>query len=242
MGRRRMEWLARANHLGGLPRILVIRAVGTFAKVVANLLNTNTVHNGATLIQLVRSRPPGVQLLTVSNHISTCYLNFIISYWKCIPITRGAGIYQEHMMKLLILHTFPEGKVCQEDAPVRRLKCGTASVIARAPVTPIVLPIIHRGFEKVMPENYAFGRRPPVPLWNQEIKIVVGEPMEFNLPELREMILYQSRDSSSSSGRWPRTILGGLGEAAQRCLYMTISDQIRTTLENLRSFSKVNLM
>lgn len=47
------------------------------------------------------------------------------------------------------LHTFPEGKVCQEDAPIRRLKWGTASLIARAPVTPIVLPIVHHGFEKV---------------------------------------------------------------------------------------------
>lgn len=48
------------------------------------------------------------------------------------------------------LHTFPEGKVSQEDAPIRRLKWGTASLIARSPVTPIVLPIVHRGFEKVI--------------------------------------------------------------------------------------------
>lgn len=47
------------------------------------------------------------------------------------------------------LHTFPEGKVCQEDVPIRRLKWGTASLIVRSPVTPIVLPIIHKGFEKV---------------------------------------------------------------------------------------------
>ncbi|XP_055829741.1 uncharacterized protein LOC129899020 [Solanum dulcamara] len=64
-----------------------------------------------------------------------------------------------------------------------------------------------------MPENYAFGRRPPVPLWNQEIKIVVGEPMEFNLPELRKMALSDSRDSSSSSGRWPR--IAALGKDAE---------------------------
>lgn len=38
----------------------------------------------------------------------------------------------------------------QEDAPIRRLKWGTASLIVRAPVTPIVLPIVHHGFEKVM--------------------------------------------------------------------------------------------
>lgn len=66
-----MEWAARGNHLGGIPRKMVFSAVGAFAKAVANLLNTTTVHNGDNLIQLVRSRPPGVPLLTVSNHMST---------------------------------------------------------------------------------------------------------------------------------------------------------------------------
>lgn len=47
------------------------------------------------------------------------------------------------------LHTFPEGKVYQEDAPIRRLKWGTASLIVRAHVTPIVLPMVHSGFEEV---------------------------------------------------------------------------------------------
>ena len=46
----------------------------------------------------------------------------------------------------------------QEDAPIRRLKWGTASLIARAPVTPIVLPIFHHGFEEVVP--------PPPPLFS----------------------------------------------------------------------------
>lgn len=54
------------------------------------------------------------------------------------------------------LHTFPEGKVSQEDVPIRRLKWGTASLIARAPVTPIVLPIVHHGFEKVFPNIVHF--------------------------------------------------------------------------------------
>lgn len=48
------------------------------------------------------------------------------------------------------LHSFPEGKVCQEVTPIRRLKWGTASLIVRAPVTPIVLPIVHHGLEKVI--------------------------------------------------------------------------------------------
>lgn len=47
------------------------------------------------------------------------------------------------------LHTFPEGKVSQQDGPIRRLKWGTASLIVRAPVTPIILPIFHHGFHKV---------------------------------------------------------------------------------------------
>ncbi|XP_059449504.1 N-acylphosphatidylethanolamine synthase isoform X3 [Corylus avellana] len=185
---RKMEWAGRANHMGGIPRKLVFMAVGAFAKAVATLLNTTSVHNADTLIRLVQSRPPGVPLLTVSNHMSTlddpvmwgfkgfpssdaklarwvlaaediCFKNALLSYFfrigKCIPITRGAGIYQEHMNEALDrlsdgawLHTFPEGKVSQEDGPIRRLKWGTASLIVRAPVTPIVLPIVHHGFEE----------------------------------------------------------------------------------------------
>ncbi|KAL6998774.1 folate gamma-glutamyl hydrolase [Sarracenia purpurea var. burkii] len=129
-----MDWAARANHMGGIPRKMVIMAVGAFAKAEANLLNSTTVHNGDTLIRLVRSRPPGVPLLTVSNHMSTlddpvmwgfkgfptmdaklvrwvlaaediCFKNKVLSYFfrlgKCIPITRGAGIYQQHMNEAL---------------------------------------------------------------------------------------------------------------------------------------------
>jgi len=54
------------------------------------------------------------------------------------------------------LHTFPEGKVNQEEAPIRRLKWGTASLIARARITPIVLPIVHHGFHEVSQDFSAF--------------------------------------------------------------------------------------
>ncbi|XP_039157346.1 N-acylphosphatidylethanolamine synthase isoform X4 [Eucalyptus grandis] len=206
--KRKMEWAASGAHLRGVPRRAVFAAVGAFAKAVASLLNTTTVHNADTLLRLVRHRPPGVPLLTVSNHMSTlddpvmwgfkgfpstdaslarwvlaaediCFKNAVLSYifrlgytrieqscgcrglrtveyrWKCIPITRGGGIYQEHMNEALErlsdgewLHTFPEGKVSQEDGPIRRLKWGTASLIVRAPVTPIVLPIVHHGLQE----------------------------------------------------------------------------------------------
>ncbi|XP_059640023.1 N-acylphosphatidylethanolamine synthase isoform X2 [Cornus florida] len=224
---RKMEWAGRADHMRGIPRKMVIAAVGACGKAVANLLNSTTVHNADTLIRLVRSRPPGVPLITVSNHMSTlddpvmwgfkgfpiadaklarwvlaaediCFKNTIYSYifrlGKCIPITRGGGIYQEHMNEAL-----------------DRLSDG----------------------EWVMPENYFLGRRPPFPLCNRNIKIVVGDPIEFDLPKLRQAALSRSRSLVSPSSGWP-TAPSGLDEAAQRCLYSTISEQIRTVMESLR--------
>ncbi|XP_031247398.1 N-acylphosphatidylethanolamine synthase-like isoform X2 [Pistacia vera] len=237
---RKMEWAGRANHMGGLPRKIVVMAVGAFAKTVANFLNTTYVHNADALIRLVHSRPRGVPLLTVSNHMSTlddpviwgfkgfpsmdaklarwvlaaediCFKNSLFSYifrlGKCIPITRGGGIYQDHMNEALErlsdgewLHTFPEGKVSQEDAPIRRLKWGTASLIDRAPVTPIVLPIVHHGFQ--------------------------------------EMATSMSRDPYPCSMGWPGSDPHGLDEAARRYLYSSISEKIRNIMESLRSSCK----
>ncbi|XP_074560217.1 N-acylphosphatidylethanolamine synthase isoform X1 [Curcuma longa] len=275
-GRRRiMEWAGRAEHLGGIPRALAILAVGAFAKTVTCFLNSTSVHNPQTLIRLVKSRPTGVPLLTVSNHMSTlddplmwgfkgfptmdaklarwvlaaediCFKNKLFSYMfrigKCIPINRGGGIYQEHMNEALEvlshggwLHTFPEGKVSQLSSPIRRLKWGTASLIVRAPVTPIVLPIVHSGFEKVMPEKSFFGRRPPVPLCNKSIRIVVGEPIEFDLGRLKQEARKATQDAPFHSLGWPTISADGLGEVSQRWLYNNISDRIQRVMEKLRS-------
>lgn len=129
-----MEWAASPEHLGGIPRKIVIAAVGAFAKVFTSFLTSTSVHNSETLIRLVRHRSPRVPLITVSNHMSTlddplmwgfrgfpttdarlarwvlaaediCFKNTVLTYFfrlgKCIPITRGAGIYQEHMNEAL---------------------------------------------------------------------------------------------------------------------------------------------
>lgn len=101
---------------------------------------------------------------------------------------------------------------------------------------PIVLPIIHSGFEKVMPEKFFFGRRPLLPLCNKDINIVIGEPMEFDLSSLRQKAIAESRGSSFQRLGWPDAS-PGLDEAAQRWLYTTISDKIRTVMERLRNFS-----
>ncbi|XP_050132257.1 N-acylphosphatidylethanolamine synthase-like isoform X2 [Malus sylvestris] len=268
MGRRIMEWAARSDYMGGIPRKMVLTAVGGLAKAVVSLFNSTTVHNADTLLRLVRSRPNGVPLVTVSNHMSTMDdpflwafkgfpitdanlsrggICFYVVIWsgKCIPITRGGGIYQEHMNEALErlsegswLHTFPEGKVYQEDAPIRRLKWGTASLIARAPVNPIVLPIVHTGFEQVMPDKFHRGKRPPFPLWNKDIKIIVGEPMDLDLPEMRQMATSLSRNTSHSTLGWPSSCPGGLDEAAQKHLYSAISEKIQNVMERLRIFAK----
>ncbi|XP_020890473.1 N-acylphosphatidylethanolamine synthase isoform X2 [Arabidopsis lyrata subsp. lyrata] len=182
-----------------------------------------------------------------------CFRNPIFSYifrtGKCIPITRGGGIYQEHMNEALQrlkdgswLHTFPEGKVFQEDVPIRRLKWGTASLIARCPVTPIVLPIIHRGFEEMLPENYNNGRRPLVPLCNKDLKVVVGEPIEFDVPMMVETAVLASRHVTPplQESKWPVLTSAGqeLDETAQRCLFIALSEKIQSSLETLRLLAK----
>ncbi|KAM3370582.1 hypothetical protein ACQJBY_018113 [Aegilops geniculata] len=174
-----------------------------------------------------------------------CFRNVFMSYMfrlgKCVPITRGAGIYQDHMNEALEvlstggwLHSFPEGKVAQDHQPIRRLKWGTASLIVRAPVTAIVLPIVHTGFEKVMPEKSFFGRRPPLPLCGKEIQIIVGEPVDFDLPGLKQVAAMIPQDTSFERKGWPTIMPEGLDEAAQRWLYQKMSDKIQSAMESLR--------
>lgn len=89
-----------------------------------------------------------------------------------------------------------------------------------------------------MPEKFYRGKRPPLPLWNKNIKIVVGEPMEFDLPEMRQTAISQSRNMSHPTLGWPSTVPSGLDEAAQRCLYNAISEKIQDVMERLRTFAR----
>lgn len=78
-----------------------------------------------------------------------------------------------------------------------------------------------------------FGRRPPFPLCNKDIRIYIGEPITFDIPKMKQEAIDTSRDSLFSHSGWPNTICG-LDEGAQRCLYTTISEQIRGVMERLR--------
>lgn len=82
-----------------------------------------------------------------------------------------------------------------------------------------------------------FGRRPPLPLCNKKIDIIIGDPIEFDLPKMKQMAISQSRNEPFPTIGWPSTS-DGLDEAAQRCLYTKISEQIRAAMERLRGFGK----
>lgn len=87
-----------------------------------------------------------------------------------------------------------------------------------------------------------FGRKPLVPIWGRDIGITIGEPIKFDVPKLKQMALSQSRNSSHFAAGWPTIRPCGLDEAAQRYLYTTISEQIRTAMERLRNLGKVEAL
>lgn len=103
---------------------------------------------------------------------------------------------------------------------------------------PISLYTITYVDSQIMPENYLFGRRPLVPLCCKKIEIIVGEPIQFDLPSMKQMAISMSRNWSSPLLGWPATgEPTRLDEAAQRFLYGHISDQIRGVMEKLRALS-----
>lgn len=89
-----------------------------------------------------------------------------------------------------------------------------------------------------MPEKFLGGRRPTFPLCNKNINIIVGEPIEFDLPKMRQTAISMSRNLSLPTVGWHSASPNGMDEGAQRCLYATISEQIQTVMDSLRSFSR----
>lgn len=88
-----------------------------------------------------------------------------------------------------------------------------------------------------MPEKSFFGRRPPFPLCNKDVRIVIGDPIEFDLTRLRQTAKSMSRELPFPSVGWPDSSTHGLNAAAQQWLYTNISDRIRNVMQSLRSLA-----
>lgn len=86
-----------------------------------------------------------------------------------------------------------------------------------------------------MPQTAPYGSRPLLPLCNNKISIIVGKPIELDLPKMRQMAVSLPHNFSLPSIGWP-SIPDGLDEPAQRCLYSAISEKIQTSMESLRTF------
>jgi monolysocardiolipin acyltransferase len=105
----------------------------------------------------------------------------LLSYGKVLPITRGAGIHQPDMDAVVELldkgewvHMFPEGKRSLDGRIKAPLRPGVGRLIADAKTAPVVIPILHRGLEQVLPRSsmvpFTLGKK---------MSVVVGDPIDL---------------------------------------------------------------
>ncbi|CAH0764666.1 unnamed protein product [Diatraea saccharalis] len=113
-----------------------------------------------------------------------CFTNALHSYFfslgKCVPVVRGAGVYQpaidfciERLSAGEWVHIFPEGRVNVEKEHIR-FKWGVGRIVADAPCMPLVLPIWHEGFDKVLP-----NQEPYLLKFRKHVYMNVGEPIQL---------------------------------------------------------------
>ncbi|XP_076248582.1 tafazzin, phospholipid-lysophospholipid transacylase isoform X2 [Calliopsis andreniformis] len=114
--------------------------------------------------------------------------SYIFMLGKCIPVVRGAGVYQEAMdfciEKLASgewVHVFPEGKVNMYKENMR-FKWGVGRLIWESPVTPVVIPICHLGMDDVLPNEAPYRFK-----FRKKVTMNYGDPIDFSelVQELR---------------------------------------------------------
>ncbi|RHY27636.1 hypothetical protein DYB25_007816 [Aphanomyces astaci] len=158
---------------------------------------------------------------------------------KTLPIKRGAGIDHPFLQDLFQrvqdgdwVHIFPEGKIVQggglggrdgpDAATIGRLKWGVGKLIARAEITPVVLPIYHVGMDKVMPQTPDHKLKSIVPRLGQRVHVLVGSPIYFD--DLFKKYEADRRQGVQGDGfTWE-------SDAAEKKLYSAITRRIELAL------------
>ncbi|XP_041984500.1 tafazzin [Aricia agestis] len=126
-----------------------------------------------------------------------CFTNAVHSAFfalgKCVPVVRGAGVYQPAMdfcVERLRLgewvHIFPEGRVNVDKEHIR-FKWGVGRLVADAAArgpAPLVLPVWHEGMDRVLPNVEPYRLR-----LRNHIALHVGEPIALSplLDKLRSV-------------------------------------------------------
>ncbi|KAG6454315.1 hypothetical protein O3G_MSEX008634 [Manduca sexta] len=114
-----------------------------------------------------------------------CFTNALHSCFfalgKCVPVVRGAGVYQpamdfcvERLSRGEWVHIFPEGRVNVDKEHIR-FKWGVGRLIADSAQAPLVVPVWHEGMDQVLPNC-----EPYLLKFRKRVFLNVGEPIQIH--------------------------------------------------------------
>lgn len=110
--------------------------------------------------------------------------SWIMEHVKCLPLTRGQGIFQPGMQRIIeklkagrVVHIYPEGTRTR-NGQIGSGKLGVGRIIHEAKCP--VIPCYHQGLNQVLPLGTKF------PKSGKRITIIVGEPITFDQYFTRE--------------------------------------------------------
>ncbi len=105
------------------------------------------------------------------------FWSWVMDHAKCLPLTRGKGIYQPGLQRIIdklkqggVVHIYPEGTRTRS-GKIGKGKPGVGRIAYAAKCK--VIPCYHSGLEKVLP----IGCR--IPRLGKTVRIIVGEPIEL---------------------------------------------------------------